>query len=668
MDNKKVLTLGIFAHANAGKTTITEHLLYHAHVINEIGRVDTGNTVTDSMKVEKERGISVRATLVSFELEGKTIQLIDTPGHIDFSAEVERAISILDGAVLVVSGADGVEPQTYTIWRALKHKCIPTIIFINKMDRIGADYNKVLTEIKDKLDRNIVPIIIVQQDDNRNLIYESPSINECVEYLSELDDETLEVYVNKQINITEEWLNKRIEHLAKGSLIYPVIGGSALKDGGVKYLIECINKYLPALEKDGNGNFSAFVYSVRISESRKDIYAKVLSGKLVNRSTVQIDSENEQKIKGLYLIKGSKLTSVDSVQSGEIVIINGIDSTCGKIIGEQRDYDKYVSFVKPLINMRVTTVEDQITKLVEALKILNEEDPYLNLRYDKTTNQIYISLMGEVQAQIIEDILEERFCIKAEFSNPSVIYKETPSIVGAGSASYTKVSSVEFEVSPLPQGSGLIFNSKLSTDFLHRKYQRQAEKLVSQYSKQGLYGWEVTDAEIALVGGRFDSMGSEPFHFNVAVPIALMRALKNCKMKILEPICSFLLETPNDCLSPVLQSLSSKNSNFFISKENGDLISISGEIAFSTIMNFPTELTHITSGRGLFSSRLHKYTLANGHFLNDNYIGADPRNEVRFVINDMGGSLDFLDKEFSKAKKESRSKFKRFQQEKKARQ
>lgn len=673
MNNEKLMTLGVFAHANAGKTTITENLLYDSNIIQKIGRVDTGDTVTDSMKIEKERGITVRSALVSFDVNGKKIQLIDTPGHVDFSAEVERAISVLDGAVLVISGVEGIEAQTYTIWKALKERNVPTIFFINKMDREGSDFDKAITDIQNKLNVPIIPLQHIDKDSEQKLKFRDLSIEELMDYISNIDDpkidKLLERYIQDSSKVKKEEVYNLIEDLSIKSKAFVSIGGSALKSIGTKKLLECIGKYLPENKKDLQSPFSAYVYTVRVDEeNQKRLYVKVLSGKVTSRDKIMISDDKDSKITGLYVSDGSTIVPCQEIESGEIGIVSGVDAKCGDLIGDQSKKEEYVRFVKPLLNMEINAKQEKdILNLVSALKILNDEDPYLDVRYDKRTGKIYLSLMGEVQAQVVEQMLKDRFNIEVELKNPIIIHREAPTKKGRGDASYTRVSGVTLEISPLPEGSGLVYKSKLSTDFLHRKYQRQTERLINHYAKQGLFGWEVTDAEIDLVDGRFDSMGSEPKHFNIAIPIAFMRALKDADMKVLEPISHYSIITPKDDLSNVLQLLSSKGGISEVVSENLENITLEGEAPVEMLTNFPVELSKLTSGRGIFSSTVEKYRTARNQTIECPYIGPDPRNEVTFVISDMNASLDALDPVMSKKKKVSRSKFKRNQKEKQLR-
>lgn len=664
MENDKVLTLGIFAHANAGKTTITEHLLYHTNVIDSIGRVDSGNTVTDNMKVEQDRGITVRDSIVSFELNDKKIQLIDTPGHVDFSAEVERAINILDGAVLVISGVEGLEAQTYNIWRALREKNVPVIIFINKMDRKGANYNKVIEELQNNL--KIPTVILTKVSQTLDGIVEVlPSKKEdIIEELSLYNDDILEKFVNGE-DISSELLENTIIDLCSQNKVFPVIGGSALSDIGINDLIECIGKYLPVSKRNLNDDMSAYVFMVRVDENGKNAYVKVLNGTINNRENVEVGEEKIDKIKNIMISDGSQLKSVDSVKSGEIAIINGLDVSCGQIIGNNSGLDKYVTFVKPLLTMEISPVDKKDTiELMKALKVLNEEDPYLDIRYNERTSSIFCSLMGEVQSQIIKTILEERFNIKANIDNPIIIHKEVPMITATAKASYTCVSGIELEITPLPRGTGFRYVSKLSTDFMHLKYQRQIERLVNYYAKQGLKGWELTDMEVALIGGQFDSMGSDPMHFNIITPLALFRCLKKSNIKLLEPISSYIISIPEDKLNNVVKIISTKNGIYKITNSYDGIVTIEGEAPSENMINFSLELSMATSGMGTYTSVVSKYEISKNQNAEMDYIGFDPRNETTFVINDMKASLDALDETLMKKKKESRSKFARLQKEK----
>lgn len=659
-------TIWIFAHANAGKTTLTEQLLYHTKVIDIIWKVDDGNTITDSLNIEKDRWISVRSALVTFNINGKKIQLIDTPGHIDFSAEVERALNVLDFAVVVISWVEWIESQTYTLWELLKKKNIPTIIFINKMDRVWADFQRVIDEIKKKVETQIISLIDINKlDDENNFQIKEYNSSKIIELLAEIDDETLVKYIESPETITKEKIDYRLTQLIKLWKIFPIIWWSALKNDWMEKLISSLDKYIPSPKISKDDKFSWFIYLVRVDEWKRNYFTKILSWELKVRDTVNIGNDAEWKITALYKINWTESISVNTAQRWDIVIVNGIDSSANTYIWEQPEHHNHIKFINPLINMNVIPLwKTKNLELLEALNILNIEDPYLNVRYDKKNNQIIVSLMWEIQSQVIQTMLKERFDIDADFLDPVLIHKETPSTNWKWKASYTSISAVELEVKPLKTWSWVIYKSKLSTDFLLKKYQKQTERLVKEYLQQWIYWWEVTDIEVSLVDGRFDSMWSDPKHFNIAVPLALIRALKNSDIKIIEPIAWYTIIVPKNYMDSVISTLSNLNSKFQILQYDSDKVTIKWEAKYKDMLNFQNTLISITSWLWVYTSNIIRYEATNNQTIKKTYIWPDPRNETFFLINDMKWSFEALDKPISKKKKESSSKFKRLKKEK----
>ncbi len=665
MDFNKYCTLGIFAHANAGKTTVTENILYEANIIKKVGRVDKGTTVTDSMNIEQNRGITVKSSIVSFTNGHEQFFLIDTPGHVDFSSEVERAINTLDGAILVISAVEGVEAQTYTIYEYLKKKKIPTIVFINKVDRKNADYFRVISDLKTKLGMKLVRLSNINYDSDNNIIISENDIDDLMNDLAEYDDYLVDDYLNG--TISKDIILNRVFELSKKGLLSVVLGGAALNGIGTNQLFKYLSYCLPTYKSNDTQDFSGYVYMVRVEENVVKTFIKVLSGEMHVRSEIDVGEKEKQKIISIKVPTGSSNLSVESVSAGQIAICTGLNVKPGKLIGNQSSKFNYVSFVNPKLNIQVVPkYYEQLHDLYNALKIMELEDPYLNVCISTNRNKkIIISLMGEVQAQIIESELQERFNISVELSHANIIHKEKPTKEGTGEASYTKVSKIEIKVYPLPQGSGLQYESKLSTDYLLRKYQRQTERLIYQYAKQGLFGWEITDALVVLTNGRFDSMGSEPKHFNIAVPLALMRALKDCNERILEPISEYYVVIPKESMSDVTKELSSRNAFYEVMSENSGNLTLHGEIPTKMISDLPVAISKLSSGRGIFSSNIVRYAESSQQNIFNEYVGFDPRNEVKFVISEMGGDLDNLDVAVSKKRKSSRSKFKWKSEEKK---
>lgn len=650
-------TIGIFAHANAGKTTVTENILHETNVIKYVGRVDDGNTVTDSMNIEKSRGITVRSSVVSFDIGQKQFFLIDTPGHVDFSSEVERAVNTLDGAILVVSAVEGVEAQTYTIYEALRRKKVPVVVFINKVDRKNADYNRVIKELREKLNIKLITLFNVNCSYDKIEVFEN-DLDSLMDNLAEYDDSLVDDYLMG--NITFKQVFNRICELSKKAEVSVALGGAALEGIGTGELLKCIENCLPSFQEINCSKFSGYVYMVRVEDNTTKTFVKVLSGEIRIRDEVEMEDGSVQKIISIQVPKGADYVSTDVANAGQEVVLTGITTKAGDLIGDRTYKSNYISFVRPKLNIQVTPVnENEVYDLYKALKILEVEDPYLNVRISSSQNKkVFVSLMGEVQAQILESILQERFNISVELNHATIIHKEAPTKEGTGEASYTKVSKIELKVYPLPAGSSLHFESRLSTDYLLKKYQRQTERLVYQYSKQGIFGWELTDALIVLTNGRFDSMGSEPKHFNIAVPLALMRALKECKNKILEPISEYFVTIPKSTIGDITKELSSRNAFYEIISQNLENITLHGEIQTKMISDFPVVLSKLTSGRGLFTSSIKRYEESREQNVMNEYVGFDPRNEVKFVVSEIGGNLDKLDVAVSKKRKSSRSKFK----------
>ena len=648
---KNYLTMGIFAHANAGKTTLTENLLYLNNQIKEIGRVDSGNTVTDDLNVERNRGITVRSSLVSIERGDNIIQIIDTPGHVDFSSEVERAINVLDFAILVMSAVEGVESQTYAIWKELRKNKIPTIIFVNKIDRKNASFERTLQDIKEKLSESVYPYV----DENGSSKLPKKAI---IENFATIDENAFNTYIQKG-DIEEETLNELIMKSFNASESFPVFCGSALKSQGVELIYDFLGNKIRNHNIESQ-ELKAYVYMIRINDGQRNSYIKLLSGNINNFADIIVNGE-KYKIINMRTAHGAEMTPINQACPGQIVVVNGLECPCGTKIGDFQIAQS--SFAQPLVKMQIVPQNSaDMPKLIDVMKILNAEDPHYNARYDEYTKEVKIDLMGEVQGQIVKEIIRDRFKLDVDIINPRVIYKETPTSYSKGKSSYTSVSAIELEINPLPRGSGLVIDSKFSTDFLHIKYQNQAKRLIEMYCKQGLYGWEVTDAEISITGGKFDSMGSDPQHFNICVPLALFRALKLANEKTLEPMIEFIVTTPSNTSNAVINHLYSKKAKINEFKDLWDFAQIVGIVPFAEMTTFPIVLNKLSSGLGTYSYEFSQYKFSDKIENFDKRYGPDPSNETKFVIGDMKASLASLDNEGT-GKKPRRSKFAREQLE-----
>ena len=630
MPNK--ITIGVFAHANAGKTTVTEQLLKCAGVIKSVGRVDHGNTVTDNLKVEQERGITVRSSLVSFLAGKNRFDLIDTPGHIDFVAEVERSMSVLDCAIMVVSGVEGVEAQTYQIYKSLTENNIPTIVFINKMDRHGASLEKV----KKEFDANLRGKFIYLNKDDENGKIENFNNDDIVEQIAEFDEDTFEKYINnKKIKSTD-----KILELFKNGNVLPVLSGSALNGLGVDKLFEFLSQV--SVKNEKKDELSALVYQVRVDNGIKNAYIKMFGGEISKRQSLSINGEM-LKIKNLLLADGNKLMEVGSIKQGDVAIIQGSELACGQIIGKQPN-QTLLNFHKPLYSVEVVVKDGDIENVVNALRILTIEDPYLNFQFNEKTSQLRINVMGQVQAEIIKQFILERFDVEVELKDFGVIYKETPVQESTGKASYTSCSAVEFRITPLKRGEGIVFVDEVKQETIHPKYVKQIERLINYYKENSLHGWELTDCKISLISARSDSVISEPMHFNIATPIALYRALKEVGTQLLEPYNKYDLITNEKDLKTVMSMLSNFDASITNIEYGSDSIIVHGKCSAMASSKILQTLPVLTSGLGKIVFEFDSYKPTD--VIKENqFAGYDPRNEIDFIQTQMGQTCKLLDKQ-----------------------
>ena len=628
-------TIGVFAHANAGKTTLTEHLLVKAGVISNAGRVDAGNTVTDNLSVEKSRGITVRSSLISFQSEDNLFYLIDTPGHIDFVSEVERAMSVLDLAILVISGVERVEAQTYDIFNTLVNNKIPTIIFVNKLDRAGADLNLAIQEIKKEFG-----VETIQLNDFCKDKVQEKQLKDIAEQLSNVDDEILKIFVNN--SLTKKNVEKSLLQNFKDLKCYPVFCGTALNDIGVDEIYNFLGKVF--VERQTTSELSLFVYQTRVDGSTQNCYVKNYGKPLKTKDIIEIE-DYKFKLDNIFIPKGNILEKTDILDCGDVAIIKALEFSSGTWIGK-KTRETTLNFQKPLFSISIKPKdESKKIELANALKILNIEDKNLNLSFNEMLKVLQVDIMGKVQAEILEQFLKERFDIETEISPLNLIYKEQPIKTGTGTCSYTSCSAVEFCVRPLEKGSGIVYkNSDNVVGKMLKSYQKQIERLVKENLKNTPYGWELTDAEITLVNARYDSVASKPMHFNICVPIAMMRTLQNCETKLLEPINEVVIIVPENISMTLNNYL--KNMNFVIENvENSD-----GKVKYFCVIpaklneKVKMDITKFCGGLAKFYTHFKEYSqsLDSCENLNRN---ADTRNEVLFVQNFMNGNIKLLDKE-----------------------
>ncbi len=618
MTSGNIRNIGILAHVDAGKTTLTEQMLFNSGATKIAGNVDKGTAISDFMDVEKERGISIKASTVSFFWKDIKINLIDTPGHVDFAGEVEHSFKAFDAVVLVISAVEGVQSHTETLWSAINKLNIPSILFINKCDRPGSDTEKVITEIK----KNISPDIFVLQ---RVIGEESNSINiksiwnlnefneDLLELLAERDEELLEIFMEEKTTFEEA--DKTLIGLTKKNILLPLLFGSAKNNCGVRELLDAIIKYFPSPDVNSPAQLSGIVFKTILNKQYGRLaYARIFNGKLNIRDSVKVTSlGDKQKITQLFSFSGGKLYPVNCIEAGNIGCICGIkDANIGDYIGEKTRALPDINLNTPLLTVQgIPTDEKNYAALAYALQELDREDPYLDFQWIKEERELHIKIMGWMQIEVLEKILLNRFGIVARFDNPSVIYKETPLGICEGFVSYTMPKPcwaiLKFLIEPGKSGSGIKYKSKVSVNKIHRKYQNEVKKTIPLALKQGIKGWEVTDIKITLIDGEDHEIHSRPGDFVVATPMGITEGLKSIGTSLLEPVLNFKIKAGEDLLGKVVGDITMMRGTFenpII--EDGKFI-LKGRFPVATSIDYPIKLSSRSGGKAKISTNFAGY-------------------------------------------------------------
>ena len=656
MVTNKIKNIGILAHVDAGKTTLTESFLFLAKAIKQKGNVDQGSSVTDSLDVEKERGISVRAASASFLWNNYQINLIDTPGHADFSAEVERALSVLDGAILIISAAEGVQAHTFTLWEALKSMKIPTIIFINKIDRDGADYSNTLKEIGEELKAPVFPLFGVKNEGSRkaeiinlfkdqDLNRENSIIKEtAIENLAGKDEEILEKYLNEETIDPQVLYNKAIQQTLSCE-IYPVFTGIAKQDIGIKELLQGVIDFLPDAKNETDAPTSAFVFKIEHNKTLGRLaYVRLFSGKLKVRDIIQnISQGKDEKIAQIKKVSTGKFENITEIYAGDISVVSGLQEVCaGDILGSAKFIPHPVSLQQSVLTVQAKTLkEGDYARLADALSELNSEDPLLDFKWFKEEREMHLKLMGNIQSEILESVLKSRFGIEAKFTDPTVIYKETPASIAEGYVEYTMPKPcwavMRFRVEAGERNSGIQFESKVGVNKIKQKYQNEVERTIPLSLAQGIKGWEVTDLKVTLIGGEDHEIHSRPGDFILATSMGLMRALENAGTDFLEPLYDFEIKAQEIFLGKIVSDLTKMRANFESPTFEDDIFQIKGKIPVATSMNLSIQLSSLTGGKGKLKLRFGGYSQCDEDYgKTRTYKGVNPLNESQWILHHRG--------------------------------
>lgn len=580
------LNLGILAHVDAGKTSLTERLLHTAGVIDEIGRVDDGNTQTDSLALERQRGITIKSAVVSFALDDVTVNLIDTPGHPDFIAEVERVLSVLDGAVLVISAVEGVQAQTRVLMRTLRRLCIPTLVFVNKTDRAGARYAQVLRDIAEKLTPHAVamgPAVTgLGTRDARSVPYADgdPRLTgRLTDLLTEHDDALLAAYVENGEELAPARLRAELAAQTRRALVHPVYFGSAVTGAGIAALTGGIKELLPAAGGEADGPVSGTVFKVeRGRAGEKLAWVRMFSGTVRTRDRLAFgqgpDAASEGKVTGIRVFADGTDIDAASAGPGRIAKLRGLgDIRIGDAVGDTCAASGAHHFAPPTLESVVVPAPPASRgELHFALAQLAEQDPLINLRQDDVRKEVSVSLYGEVQKEVIQATLADEFGIDAAFRGTTTICLEKPSGTGAACEIIDKddnpfLATVGLRVDPAPPGSGVAYRLEVELGSMPYSLMRAVEETVVETLGQGLYGWRVTDCTVTMTHSGYwprqshshavfdKSMSSTAGDFRNLTPLVLMDALREAGTTVYEPMHRFRLELPADTLGPLLPVL-----------------------------------------------------------------------------------------------------------------
>lgn len=606
--------VGIFAHVDAGKTTTTEHMLFASGRTRALGSVDAGTTLTDWLDVERERGISVRAATTSFVWRDTDINLVDTPGHVDFLSEVERSLRVMDGAVLIISAVEGVQAQTEMIWSALHKLRIPTIIYINKMDRIGADRELVLHDIRSYLSPDIIevqqPLGNEQQfmgsEDMWGQEADAAVSTALVEAVAERDEELLQRYISGE---TEDW-KSHAARMTKHAELFPVLYGASGKGIGVTELMDAIIDYLPEPGGEASAPLSGIVFKIERDKTMgRMAYVRLYEGTMRNRDVIRNYTQNiEEKVTQIRKVEGSRSEDLGVLEAGDIAAVCGMSHVrIGDIIGVPDAVPEEVRLAVPLLTVQAHWADQQqYPAMVRALQELSDEDPLLDVQWLQEERELHVKVMGPIQLEILTSVLENRYGLQVQFGQPSVIYKETPSQPGEGYVAYLMPKPcwaiLRFRIEPGERGSGLQYEAFVRSEDLLPQYQNEVARRVPEALQQGLRGWEVVDLKVTLIEGQHHVWHTHPLDFAVATPMGIMNGLDSVGTKLLEPVLQFRIVVPEENGGRVMNDLVLMRGSFDAPTLQGDRLIIEGRLPAATSLEYPMELNSLTKGRGTIAT------------------------------------------------------------------
>ena len=598
-------TIGILAHVDAGKTTFSEQVLYHTGSIKNRGRVDHKTSLLDSHEIEKKRGITVFSDQAVFKLNDSMYYLIDTPGHVDFSCEMERAISVMDYAIIIVSAVEGVQGHTETVWNLLRKYKVPTFFFINKLDRVGANLEGVICEIRQSLSKESFYI------NDLNELNES-----LIEFIAEMDEELLEKYLNNEYE-SYIWKDK-LRKLIKENKVYPCFAGSALQDGGIKEFLNAFDE-LTFTKYDVNDKFSGIVNKIRYdSNGTRITFIKALSGKLKVRDEIEIykgEQKIKEKISSIRIYNGNKFISLDEAQAGDIFAVTGLSLlNAGDVVGNLNEKVK-LNMIPTLMSSVIYDESYNEKEVLKYFKILEAEDPALNVLWNDSNKEIQVHIMGKIQLEVLKEVVLDRFNLKINFSPCKIMYKETikNSVKGYGHFEPLKhYAEVHLKIEENPRGYGITFENKCHADDLTTGQQNLIKTHIFERNHHGLLtGSDITDVKITLLTGRAHNKHTEGGDFREATFRALRQGMEKAENILLEPFYKFIIDVELEYLGRVLADIQRLSGEFNPPETNLNKVRITGRGPVSTFMDYSMDVIAFTKGKGNISLMFDGYDVCH---------------------------------------------------------
>lgn len=618
---EKQITMGILAHVDAGKTTLSEGILYTCKAIRKLGRVDHQDAFLDTNTLEKNRGITIFSKQAECTLGEFGITLLDTPGHVDFSAEMERTLQVLDYGILVISGADGVQGHTETLWRLLSRYQIPVFLFINKMDQPGTDRENLLVELKEKLDTNCVDFSADQTSEDWK------------EQVAVCDEQVMEAYLEG-----EEISRVQIQKMIRERKLFPCYFGSALKLTGVKEFLEDLK--LRIRESSYLESFGAKIYKItRDSQGERLSHMKITGGALKVKSVLSNGKPGEsgegiwqEKVNQIRIYSGGKYTMVSEVKAGTVCAVTGLTATYpGQGLGSEQASDMPV--LEPVLSYRIGLPEEvNVHQALLQLRQLEEEEPLLHIVWNGTLGEIYAQVMGEVQIEILKSLIKERFGMTVTFDEGNIVYKETilEPVEGIGHFEPLRhYAEVHLLLEPGETGSGLTFATDCSEDVLDRNWQRLILTHLEEREHKGvLIGAPITDMKITLLTGRAHIKHTEGGDFRQATYRAVRQGLRKAKSQLLEPYYEFRLEVPSEQVGRSMTDIQKMLGEFDPPKTEGEMTVLTGSAPVVTMRDYQKEVISYTSGRGRLSCTLKGYYPCHNQEEVVEAVGYDPEADL----------------------------------------